>query len=63
MASKQDKISLRDGNDVSQMDFNNSVATSQRDKNIFRAHKVAMNADPYNPARLDNAVQQKLLDE
>ncbi len=62
MASSQDTNSRRNGNDESQMANNHSLAMAQGEKSSFRAHKVAMNADPFNPTRIDNAIQQKLLD-
>lgn len=52
MASEQDKQNLRDGNDTSQMSFNNNIATSQRDKTASRAQKVAVSADPFASGRL-----------
>ena len=43
---------VKNRNDESQMEHNHQTAKSQRDKTIFRAHKVAMSADPFNPNRL-----------
>lgn len=62
MASKQDIANRRAGSDESQMSYNQGIAEAQRDKTSFRAHKVAVNGDPYNPSRLDNAIQQKLIE-
>ena len=42
--------------------YNQQIAMQQSEKTVFRAHKTALNADPYNPTRIDNAIQQKLLD-
>lgn len=42
-----------------EMDYNYQIAMQQGEKSSFRAHKTALNADPYNPTRIDNAIQQK----
>lgn len=60
MASQQDIANMKAGSDESQAAFNENVANAQRDKSVFRAHKVSLDADKFNPARLDNAIQQKL---
>jgi hypothetical protein len=57
-----DKKNLKNGNDDTSMTFNSKIADIQRDKTVFRAHNKALDADKFNPARLDNAIQQKLLD-
>ena len=62
MASSIDTANRKAGSDQSQTAYNHSVADSQRDKTSFRAQKVALGADKFNPARLDNAIQQKLSD-
>lgn len=62
MASNADTQNRKAGSDESQAAFNENMANEQRNKNVFRAHKVSSNADPFNPSRLDNAIQQKLLD-
>ena len=59
MASKQDLANLKAGSDQSQTTYNQMVAEAQRNKSAFRAHKVALDADPYNPSRLDNAILGK----
>ncbi len=60
MASKIDTENRKQGSSNSEMAYNYQIAEQQGQKTSFRAHKVAGNADPYNPARLDNAIQQKL---
>ncbi len=62
MASKQDDYNRRFGNDESQISNNHNIAMAQGEKTSFRAHQVALSADKYNPARLSNAVQQKMKD-
>lgn len=52
MASKQDKNNLRDGNDTSQISFNQKIAEGQRDKTTFRSEKVGQSADPFASGRL-----------
>lgn len=44
----------------SEMNYNHQIAMQQGEKSAFRAHKISMNADPYNPNRIDNAKQQTL---
>lgn len=62
MASKADLASLKAGSDQSQTANNHEIAMAQADKTSFRAHKVSLSADKFNPARLENAIQQKMLD-
>lgn len=56
------KVPATHGNDNSSIEYNEKIAESQRSKTVFRAHRTALNADKYNPARLDNAIQQTLSD-
>lgn len=46
----------------SEMNYNHQIAMQQGEKSAFRAHKTSSNTDPYNPNRIDNAKQQKMLD-
>jgi hypothetical protein len=62
MGSQTDKENMRNGNSVEEASFNQNVAEAQRDKTMFRAHKTALSADPFNPARLSNATPQTLTD-
>lgn len=52
MASKQDTANRKSGSDESQMSHNQQVAESQSKMTSFRAGKVALNSDAYNPERL-----------
>ncbi len=60
MASDTDRANLKAGSSEVEANYNYQIAMQQGEKSSFRAHKVAMNADPYNPTRIENAVQQKL---
>lgn len=62
MASDMDRANLRSGNSDAEATYNYQIAMQQGEKSSFRAHKTAMNADPYNPNRIDNARQQTLSD-
>lgn len=62
MASNTDRENMRSGNSDAEASYNYQIAMQQGEKSSFRAHKTAMNADPFNPSRVDNARQQKLLD-
>lgn len=55
MASTQDTSNRKYGNDESQMANNHELAMAQLEKNSFRAHKVALSADPFNPNRLTSS--------
>lgn len=61
MASPQDIANRRAGSSEAEMNYNHQIAMQQGEKSSFRAHKTAMNADPYNPSRIENAIQQKLI--
>ena len=61
MASSQDTAHRRGGSDESQMSFNASVANAQKEKTLFRAQKVSLSADKYNPNRI--ASYPKPIDE
>ncbi len=62
MASSIDKENMRNGNSNAEQAYNYQIAVQQGEKTSFRAHKTALNADPFNPSRVDNAMQQKLSD-
>lgn len=60
MPSQQDTNNRKQGSSESEAQYNYQIALLQGEKTAFRAHKTALNADPFNPNRVDNAVQQKL---
>jgi hypothetical protein len=60
MASSIDTANRKAGSSQAEISHNHAVAHSQGEKSSFRAHKVALSADKFNPSRLDNAIQQKL---
>lgn len=62
MASDIDRQNRIQGSSEAEINYNYQIALQQGEKTAFRAHKTALNADKYNPARLDNSVQQNLLD-
>lgn len=62
MASAADTKNRKSGSSEVEITFNHEMANAQRDKTVFRAHKVALDADPYNPARLSNAIIGNLSD-
>lgn len=53
MASAQDNANRKNGNDESQISFNQNMAEAQRDKTTFRANSVARTADPFASGRLN----------
>lgn len=63
MASDMDKANRTNGNSEAEMNYNYQIAMQQGEKTSFRAHKTALNADPFNPNRVDNARQQSLIDD
>lgn len=62
MASPQDTANRKAGSSESEMNYNYQIAMQQGEKSSFRAHKTAINNDPYNPNRISNSIQQKLSD-
>jgi hypothetical protein len=62
MASKADTYNRKNPHDTSALDHNHTIALTQGEKNTFRAHKIALGADKYNPARLSNAIDGNLVD-
>ncbi len=60
MASSIDKANRVAGSSQAEISYNYQNAELQGQKTAFRVHKTALLADKYNPARLDNAIQQTL---
>ena len=59
MASEIDTKNRKAGSSDSESTYNYQIAMQQGEKSSFRAHKTALNADPYNPTRIDNAINAK----
>lgn len=62
MASPIDIANMKAGSSETEANYNYQIAMQQLEKSSFRAHKTALNADPYNPGRLSNVPQQILSD-
>lgn len=55
MASAQDTANRKAGISQDLMANNHAIAMAQGEKTSFRAHKVALSADPFNPNRLTSS--------
>lgn len=55
MASAEDTANRKAGSSEEEMANNHAIAMAQGEKTAFRAHKVAMSADPFNPNRLTSS--------
>lgn len=63
MASSIDTANRKSGSSEAEITQNYETALQQGEKTAFRAYKVSLNNDQYNPARLANAIQQKLAED